>query len=424
MLGEAIRRIGFWGLDAIKGGKIKNRAAVLEEIKKKPQVNQTALEDILRHAISTVPAYSSIPEPSINLFPVVSKNEYRKDFDTYRSKQFQNDEELLKVFTSGSTGNPFMAFQDQDKISWHQAGLMSLNKSIGWNLGDKFMFMRVWGVAHNEGKLGQIKSNMIPVDVMDFTDSKKEAVCRVMAKQKNLHLILGYASALTSLAEYILQKKYSSDDFNIRLIIADSENLSSTAKATIEKAFGCMVLNRYGNNENGILGITLPNDDRMWINYPEYYVEILKTNSNEPVEVGECGRIVITDFYNKAFPFIRYDTGDLGVADEIVDGQCIRLKELVGRVAGTLRKTKGTLIGEAVVTSFFENLTALGRYQIIQRSDFNYIVRVENTSEDLDGELVCRAKRCFGDDARITVEHVKQIEQGKNGKYKVTVFEG
>ena len=39
---------------------------------------------------------------------------------------------------------------------------------------------------------------------------------------------------------------------------------------------------------------------------------VLKLDSDEPAEPGELGRIVVTDYYNKTFPMVRYDTGDTG----------------------------------------------------------------------------------------------------------------
>lgn len=423
MLGEFVRCKGFWVVDALKGSPIRKCVAELNVIKKSRCGNPKALETILKHAIKTVPYYKEIASPDITLFPVVSKKEYRVDFESFRSKNYLNEDNLHKVFTSGSTGTPFMAYQDQEKIRWHQAGLTSLNREVGWQIGDQFMFFRLWGVAHNERKLLQIKSNMIPVDVMGFTDERKEETCQTILKKKHLHLILGYASALTSLAEYIIQQEYKPDKLGIKLVIADSENLSESAKKLIEQAFGCTVLNRYGNNENGILGITMPEDNRIHINFPEYYVELLKLDSDEPVKIGECGRIVITDLYNKAFPFIRYDTGDLGIASEMYDHQCVVLEQLVGRVSGSLIGTSGELIGETAASSFFENMIGLGRYQIAQIGKRKYQVRVERTEQNLDAQITLQAQKCFGSDADIEIRYVDKIEQGKNGKYRIVSYE-
>ena len=420
MLGEFFRCKGFWMLDALKGSEVRKYVAEWNKIKNKRCGNPEALEALLKHAIATVPHYKEIEAPEITHFPVVSKKEYRADFDAFRSRNFLKEEELHKVFTSGSTGTPFMAYQDREKIRRHQAGLINLNRSIGWNLGAKFLFFRVWGVSHGSNRLSQLMSNTVPVDVINFNDEKKETIRQRLLRDKSLHLILGYASAIESLADYLAQYH---ETYGIKLIISDSENLSETAKAKMEEVFQCPVLNRYGNNENGIIALTMPGDDRMHVNFPEYYVELLDLDSDEPVALGKPGRIVITDLYNKAFPFIRYDTGDIGIADEMYGNQCIVLREFVGRVSATLRTVSGERIGEATVTAYFENLVGLKRYQVAQTAQKKYEIRVENEDNNLDGLLVQRAKAAFGEDADIAVSHVAQIPQGKNGKYKITSYE-
>lgn len=420
MIGELVRSEGFWLLDAMKGSPIRNHAKELDDIYLKRSGNPKALEELLKHAIATVPFYGKIATPDISFFPVVSKKEYRADFESFRSKDYLKEDELHKVFTSGSTGTPFMAYQDKEKIRWHQAGLINLNRSIGWNLGARFLFLRVWGVSHGSSRLSQLMSNTVPVDVINFNDEKKEFVRHKLLEDSNLHLILGYASALESLADYLL--KYD-DKYGIKLIISDSEYLSEPAKAKIEKVFQCPVLNRYGNNENGIIGLTMPNDDRMHINFPEYYVELLDLDSDEPVALGKPGRIVVTDLYNKAFPFIRYDTGDIGIADEMFDEQCIVLRQLLGRVSSSLRRTDGQLIGEATITAYFENIVGIKRYQIAQITKKKYEIRVENADCELDNLLKQRGKAAFGNDANICIAHVQVIPQGKNGKYKITSYE-
>lgn len=175
MLGEWVRCTGFWALDALKGSPIRKCAAELDEIKKEHRGNPDALETLLKHAIETVPYYKKIKKPDITLFPVVSKKEYRADYEAFRSKEYLSEDKLHKVYTSGSTGTPFMAYQDQEKMGWHQAGLINLNRSIGWNLGDRFLFFRVWGVSHGSSKLSQFMSNTIPIDVIDFNDKKKDS---------------------------------------------------------------------------------------------------------------------------------------------------------------------------------------------------------------------------------------------------------
>src|SRR5690606_328888 len=51
---------------------------------------------------------------------------------------------------------------------------------------------------------------------------------------------------------------------------------------------------------------------------------------------GVEGRILSTSLYNKAFPMIRYETGDVGVIDYAHDPRYTQLKQLSGRVNDTI----------------------------------------------------------------------------------------
>ena len=53
-------------------------------------------------------------------------------------------------------------------------------------------------------------------------------------------------------------------------------------------------------------------------------------DSDEPVEEGEVGRLVITDLFNYAFPMIRYDTGDLGIMANH-DSEWSTVRDVYGR---------------------------------------------------------------------------------------------
>src|SRR5690606_3500440 len=101
-----------------------------------------------------------------------------------------------------------------------------------------------------------------------------------------------------------------------------------------EKYFGCKILSRYSNIENGIIAqqtLTEPSD--FTINHASYYVEILDMIRDEPVPYGHLGRIIITDYFNDAMPLIRYDTGDLGIMEsKIYNGvEKLVLSKIEGR---------------------------------------------------------------------------------------------
>lgn len=422
MIGETVRCHAFWMMDAIKHSAVKNRIEYFRQLDASGErINHDGLAALIGHAISTVPYYRDhyAGAKSITDFPVVSKDIYRAQFDSFRSDLFQIDKQLHAVFTSGSTGNPFKAYQDKGKLNNHKAGLILLNQEIGWELGARYMFIRAWGTHFSSG-LKNLATNVVPVEATGLTDEKALEVCKKIADDKSLKLILGYASSLEIISECALKNGNKPADFGIDLIISDSECLKPEVKRKIKKAFDCPVLNRYANNENGIIAITDDETDSFHVNFKEYYVELLKLESDEPIEMGGIGRIVITDIYNKAFPFIRYDTGDLGIASEMCDGQVLTFSQIVGRAADSMTDMDGNILGEAVATAVFEDYTALRRYQLIQR-DSDYIIRIEKPFNGDEGEILRRAHKVIGNRAKISVEYSDHIPCEKNGKFKTMI---
>lgn len=422
MIGGFIRKKAFWTLDFFNHNEIKKNIKKINIIRA-TENNKEELEAILDYVTANVPYYSNISSNDIQNFPVVNKLVYRQKFDLFRSNEFKSENDLKKVYTSGSTGTPFMAFQDHGKIKMHQAALISMNHNIGWELGDKYLFLRVWGLGYSKKSLKIFIENMTPISVINFDENAMENMRRKLLRKKRLRIILGYSSALSKFVKYIKENGFENENYGVKLIIADSDNLSEDTWCSLENVFKCPVLNRYGTNENGIIALTKPYDHKFYFDLSQFYVEILKLDSDESVVEGEIGRIVITDLHNKAFPFIRYDIGDLGVADKIVNGQCIRISSLEGRMSTTLFTADGELLSETSVVAHFKTITGIERFQIIQTGTAKYKILLENTDIKLDSEIQLCALKCFGKTATIEIDHVSTIPVGANGKFKATINE-
>ena len=132
--------------------------------------------------------------------------------------------------------------------------------------------------------------------------------------------------------------------FKIKVIFTVSDNLSNSAKNKLEKMFGCPVINRYSNEELGLLAYTPAYSNIFSLNTASYYFELLKLNSDESADIGEVGRLVITDLYNRSMPFIRYDTGDLAISNDRDRKQITSLSSFQGRIADTIKDTEGNII--------------------------------------------------------------------------------
>lgn len=82
---------------------------------------------------------------------------------------------------------------------------------------------------------------------------------------------------------------------------------------------------------------------RFYLNEASYFLEVAEIDSDEPAEYGELGRIVITDFFNYAFPLIRYDNGDTCIMQLDEKTKHPYIAQLYGRRLDLVYNTKNDL---------------------------------------------------------------------------------
>ena len=424
MFSSWIRRTAFWTLDALHGGKVKKHYLDIES-KMNGNLNvDHNLNDILNYVQKNVPYYRDHSFNGLTDFPVINKKDIMDQYEKFCSIEFPNKNELHEVSTSGSSGNPFHAYQDLDKRRRVIAELAYIHDSVGWKIGDRYVFMRAWTGHYNSMGFQQFKQNFIPVEVTHFDAQAMSNLRQKLKKDKRIRVIIGYSSSLSELATYLIEQGDTSEMFGIRVIIADSDTLTAEGKRNLEKIFGCPVINRYDNEEQGILAFTKPYCDEFTVNSASYYVEILSLDGDYPAKPGEVGRIVVTDMFNKAMPFVRYDTGDLAIAGLIDGNRCITMKSLQGRTSDVVFALDGSTVYSPTINNYICDFYDVKKYQLIQRASGVFEIKLvcpENSSSVklIDENL----RQLLGKDIQLSFHFVEDIPSGKNGKYKTVINE-
>jgi len=210
--------------------------------------------------------------------------------------------------------------------------------------------------------------------------------------------------------------------FSVNVIVADSDALTPEGKKSLEKVFSCPVISRYDNEEQGILAYTKPYSDEYVVNGASYYMEILAMDGDYPVKSGETGRIVLTDMYNKAMPFVRYDTGDLAVAGHIENGRCLTLHSLQGRVADVIFALDGSTVYSPTVNNYFCDFYDVKKYQLIQKAKgvFELLMVCPQNSPAVP-QIEENLRKLLGQKIELQIKLVDDIPNGKNGKFKPVV---
>lgn len=418
---EKARRSFFWTADAIRHKPVREHYEDILYLQKECSDSQDErLRHILKYAIQNVPFYQDITEPDISRFPVMSKPVYKEQGNRCRSKEYLNDDKLFIASTSGSTGTPLVVYQDVNKKARMRADLIAAHEAVGWHLGDHYVFIRNWVSNYKQSLIKNFAQNVENISVTDFDDKKKAWLCEHLKKNPN-SIIFGYASSVCDFLTYVKKEKIETHKLSVKLIVCDSDELTSSNRKALEDTFDCIVINRYDNEENGLLAISSPYKDELTVNYPSLYVELLKLDSDEPVQPGEMGRVVVTDLFNHAMPLIRYDIGDLAVSlDEA--GKIRTLSCISGRKADCVYSTDGKMISSVAISGITEVFDEIAKYQLVQTSkegfEFHYVGKIGEIDMK---ELSDRLHTALGTNAEIQYIVEQDIPLGKNGKAKTTV---
>ena len=274
---EKLRWVGFWTLDALRGGKVRKYYNQIKYAWKKGssvQETEDRIQALIAHAVKTTDFYKGYSENvKLQDLPVVNKDTFRDNYDAFLSTVYKDASDNREMCTSGSTGTPLRMIQNKNKINHNTAGGIFLGAAAGYYIGMKEAFIRVWVNNVKKGKIQLLMENLIMMDSSRMDEEALENMLQVF-KKKKVKCLVGYSSALGELSTYIEKKQMDCKDFCVRAIIPISESMPNPVRRTLEKQFGCPVRAWYSNEENGIMGLQNAEDDGYQIDTETYYYEI------------------------------------------------------------------------------------------------------------------------------------------------------
>ena len=121
-------------------------------------------------------------------------------------------------------------------------------------------------------------------------------------------VLRGYVSSLDSIAQQISKTKSTIP--TLRHVITAAEAMGEDQWKRLEAAFGCPVHNLYGGTEAPCIAVNIGASHEMSVFDDYYRLEIVKEESNTPC-CGGVGRILVSDYFMRGMPLIRYENGDL-----------------------------------------------------------------------------------------------------------------
>lgn len=411
----------------LQGLDVEAAKSVLEE-EKKHSVEERRRAIVEYHA-SHNPMYkqklgnNNVPGVFESL-PIVQKCDFQKPLETLISDEYSL-KDLYVGNTSGSSGHPFFYAKNKEAHAIVHAIIERLYSEHGLAVCDRQA--RFYGIPL-KGKskyVELIKDFLLNRERFPIFDLSDEAMKRFVTlfRKKKFAYVYGYTSAIVLFSKYLIRNNLvlSSICPTLRVCIVTSEVCTSEDRNLIENAMGVKVINEYGCSEAGM--VAFEDKEGVWrLVEDDSYFEIVDAEGNVLPE-GQEGRLLITNFSNKALPFIRYEVGDMGVISHDEKGRY--LKRLTGRVSDIIKLPSGKLAGglsfyyisrsimeeKAFIKEFIVRQTKLDTFEFDIVSDMP-------VTHDLEKELSNKMDEYLEPGLKIIINMVDHIDRPASGKIK------
>lgn len=395
------------------------------------------IKTLLTHAYRNVPYYQSLfskiglhPEDirsfaDFEKIPLLTREEVGRSRPLLIAKNHPLSK-LVKKYTGGTTGAPVDFYEEKQTELKENAFYWRFWRWFGYHPEDKCAILR----GNNKTKKHRFNlyKNYLEIGAGDLS-SNNIADFLTELKKFNPSFIQAYPSIAFLVAQHINQTNQSGHYDFIRVIFCASEKLFSFQRNEIKKAFNCRVIDCYGHSERVVLMQQCEQEGNLHI-IPEYgYTELIDDEGRVIKEPGKLGEIVGTGFNNRAFPFIRYRTGDFALLSG-TSCACGRnytgVTEIQGRSGDYLVAPSGKLISPTLVEFAFDSLRNVREWQVIQRNK-NLIEVVMVAEENYDNtsglQLKSELLSIINEPVNLEITYHDSIQRPDNLKHRFVVNE-
>ena len=357
--------------------------------------------------------------------PFLTKADIRAHTDGMKSRRGMR---LQRSNTGGSSGEPLVFYLDAERVGHDVAAKWRATRWFGVDIGDPEIV--VWGSPIELGAQDRVRglrdflfrTALLPA--FDMSQSRLDDYVRHI-RARRPRMLFGYPSALAHIARHAQARSVKLDDIGIKVAFVTSERLYDDQRATIEQVFGCRVANGYGGRDAGFIAHECP-VGRMHITAEDIVLELVD-EAGKAVAPGQSGEIVVTHLASRAFPFIRYRTGDFGVLakDPCPCGRGLPvLEQILGRSTDFVVAADGTVLHGLALIYVVRDLPGIASFRIVQES--RALTRVElvpgpGFDPQVKSAIRDGMRRRLGADVEVRVEEMAMLPRERSGKHRYVV---
>lgn len=298
--------------------------------------------------------------------------------------------------SGGSTGEPTRFFHDDAMLASGVARMYHVRRRLGWSPG--MPCVSVWGADQDIGKevsarnrIGLALRRELVIPGFRIDRGTAERFVALVNRHAPV-AVFGYTSLLAQVARLAIEHRLAVAPGAIRVAWNGAEMLTLDQSNLFREAFGVPLHDMYGGRELGALACQFHQGGPLEILGPDVLLEIVD-ESGKPATPGTTGRLLATSTVCAGTPFLRYEIGDLAVADpeHQDEGGLWALRALCGRQAGIILLPDGTSLNNLYWNHLFKEFPEVHQFQVVVR-DADLLIRLSGSGFSEESERGLRAK--------------------------------
>jgi len=389
---------------------------------------EARLQKLIKHSALTVPYYQDLFQRNglkvediktiedLKKIPILTKDIIKKEgLDRFTSSAIP-PRKRIRTSSSGSTGEPLVFYTTKEAYSFNIAANLRGWSWMGYRLGDKFV--KISNVPRN--RLKKIQDFFSRNKCIYFSSTDDTSLLKTL-EEINAYkpkILRSYIANLSLLLK--ASNKYNVPIKNLKAITTTGSVLHEYFRVDIERATHVKVFDAY-SCEGGATVFEC-NTHSCYHSTMEYAISEIILNNESGL-----GRMVTTDLWNYATPFIRYDSQDLM---ELSSNKCscgrnlLPIKKIIGRDYDILITPDGRYVTPLRLGVFFRTLSDVVQYQVRQETVNTYVIYLKTSDKRInETELKVKAfwREIFGDQAILNIYSVDNIPLTKSGKRRYVI---
>ncbi|MBA4283799.1 MAG: AMP-binding protein [Candidatus Puniceispirillum sp.] len=363
---------------------------------------------------------------SWNELPIIKKKDLQQNPELLLSEGIKM-KDLHFGSTSGSSGIPLKFARDKFSHSITWALILDRYQKVGIYSSDlqaRFFGIPLAKSAYYKDRIKDFLMNRYRFVIFDISDAALDGFIQKFST-KHFKYLYGYTNSQLTFARHLKSKGLTLKEIcpTASCSIVTSEQCTEEDKKFLEEVFQIPVYNEYGAAEVAFLAMTDPDGVRRLSN--ETLLTELLTDEGSKVEEGETGRLIFTNLFNKAMPFIRYEVGDFGAIEKDPVQIQDKLIELQGRLNDKVFLPSGKVAAGFslyyVSKHLMGTLGYIHEYQVQQLSlgKFLFFIVMDRELDDFAKKAIQTAFDTYLEKGlEIEIKKVDFIDREKSGKLK------